>query len=123
MPLVIVTRKKEKVSDKDVERLGPILQSVVAEALTCDEEDGRLTEKEIEVRFREPSSFDRNVSDLSVEVFANDFPSRRANLQRRTEQISNQLRIRGRLDPTLCTGAYAGNFVWVLLAPAGFAFL
>lgn len=121
MPLVIVTRNPELLSDREAVEIGPLLQQIVAAALTCEE--GKLTQDDIEVRFREAGPLDVGVKKLQIEVIANDYLSRRINLQQRTEQIGHQLQVHGNLSRWLFGGKDTGNFVWVRLTPAGFAFL
>lgn len=126
MPLVIVTTNPLVITGAMCAKLGPDLQVHIADALNVsDEPDAGLTPSDIEVRFRTPGPLDVGYPDLGLDVFANDYPARRANIQRRTEMIANALRFKctnytgGYLPP--CAFDKESNFVWVMLVPAGFA--
>ena len=70
---------------------------------------------EIEVEIRDLDS-KKNIGgkyDLQIVVFANEYPSRRANLDERCAELRE--RIRQALPDNL------HGFVWVLLSPAAFA--
>lgn len=120
MPLVTVTATPILGINK--REFGELLCGLTAKCLSC--KDGKLTVEEIEVRFREMGQHDINASDLMIEIFANDYPDRRANIQERTVAIAAGVRgylsTQGFLAPSVCGGT---NFVWVLLAPAGFVHL
>ena len=117
MPLGIVTSKPGLIDAAVAKKLGPLIQKSIAETLDCAEDGGHLTLNDVEVRFQEVGPFDVNSVPFSLEIFANDFPSRRVNLQKRTETIATLLRSSGIL-PKEVFKTY--SFVWILLAPAGF---
>lgn len=118
MPLVsVVIGKKPIFAEENLRRLGELIQAIVATELTCEDPEGQLTPSDIEVSFRYRNS-QRDVGgekyDIQVTVFANDFPSRKANLSARCEEIKHRL--------AGCFGTdFTRGFVWVLLAPAAFA--
>jgi len=119
MPLVMVTVNRARpqlADDSSCLRLASYLRGRVAKALSCDEKDGELTSDDVEV---ELSDYDprRHIGgeqfDVRVMVIANDYPSRRENLDERRQSIE-----RG-----MCAGDKMQDlkgFVWVLLAPASF---
>ena len=78
-----------------------------------------LSPDEIEVSFRERSTFDVSTNDFDITVFANYFPERAKNLQTRTQDIERRLATglsKARIAP-----AYVVLFsVYVRLANAGF---
>ncbi len=119
MPLVEVTRNPKFLDDEQARDFGPRLQRIVALRLTCGDPGGVLDEKEIEVRFRDPGPLDVNVSDLQVEIFANHFPSREANIDERTAQIAKDLHNHTNLPHVLFRKGNE-NFVWVFLGRASF---
>ena len=122
MPLVIVTRDPNTMNDAQALKLGPDLATIVAEALNApNDEGGALTAKDIEVRFRDIGPLDLNASPLEIEVFANDYPSRKANLEDRVDRICRELRIHPSV-PT-CAIDDKGGFVWVFLGAAAFGLL
>jgi len=126
MPLAIVTRDPALISDKVARRLGPIIQTAVADALdVVDDQNARLNPNEVEVRFRDIGPLDVNASPFSVDVFANDYPGRRKNLQQRTEMIAQALKVDAELFEGSLPLSVFGNtcFVWIILGPAGFVLL
>lgn len=126
MPLVLLTWDKTKLSGNRVLDLARALPAVVAGALTIEPPElGQLRAEEIEVRLRMVDIYDINASPLSIEIFANAYPARQANIQERTNLIASAVNrfidehhpnMRDRLGKKQ-------SFVWVLLAPAGFAHL
>lgn len=120
MPLVIVfaNRSCEALSGYEaLKQLGPLLQQLVAQALTCDDPGGELTAVDVEVdlKYRDPKwNIGGDQYDLQIVVFANDFPSRKANLEERCRQLRDLLR-----DQTELGGVK--GYVWIRLAPAAFA--
>jgi len=123
MPLVIISRKSDVVSDGDVLYLSEILQDAVADVLDIEENpNARLTKDDVEVRVREPGPLDRNASNLAIEIIANDYPERRADLQRAAETIADI--VRNNFEDLIEEGKLGENsFVWILLAPTGFAII
>ena len=121
MPLVVVTRNPLVIPDESLPGLADVLRHAVAVCLNVDEEGGSLTVDEIEVRFREPGPHDVNWLDLQIEVQANWFASRAANVEERAGFICehvDDLWEQAPIDVDLFTGKRA--FVWVCLMPAGF---
>lgn len=119
MPLVIVTAKPHLLGDEKCKGLGEFLQNVIAEALSAPEDPGgELRPSEIEVRFQEVSPRTVNPSPFAVEVFANDYPSRKANLDARVGKIARELRVSQWISQSVIDGK--GGFVWVFLGAAGF---
>lgn len=94
-----------------------LLQGAVADCLTVEEEGGHLTADEIEVRFREPGPYDVNYSDLQIEVTANWYATRAANLSDRVVWIAEHIEAESDLPSELWG---TDNFVWVVLGEAGF---
>ena len=130
MPLVIVRyqRRLRPNEDEDAETrahyeesfFNPLregLPEIVAKALdTPDNPEGRLEARDITVSFLPTSELDCNTIPLSITVFANDYPERRANLAERNEKIIREVwRI---TDSTWVTFS-----VWVLLAPGAYGML
>jgi len=118
MPRVEVTRNRLLLNDREIGPLTRYLCGTVAECLSC--EGGELATDEIEVRVREPGPFDRNYSNLQIEIFADACPEREANRQERSDQIESDLRkfcLEGGMSPMLFDDS---SFVWLCLFPAGF---
>lgn len=115
MPLVIVTTPETRFPDATLRDIAELLIDRVARTLTCDDPGGQLAPSDIEVRFDTRSSLDLGGEryDFEVIVFANDFPSRRQNLDERCAVLRDALR--ARLTPDL------HGYVWIRLAPAAFA--
>ncbi len=121
MPLVVVTRNPQVISDESLPGLAAVLRNAVAVCLAVEEDGGSLTDDEIEVRFREPGPHDVNSLDLQIEIQANWFASRAANIDERVVYICEHVEDRwgeAPHDVDLFTGKRA--FVWVCLMPAGF---
>lgn len=117
MPLVIMTANRDhgELTDALLLSFGTLLQSATAKELTCEDEGGSLTaaDIEVEIRDRDPK---RNIGgeqyDLQVIVFANNYLSRRANLEERCKKLAGWVR---KALPDTVRG-----FVWIRLAPAAF---
>jgi len=90
------------------------LPQIVAEALTCPDPDGGLTPQDVEVSVEEYGPMDISGDyHLQVMIDANDFPSRRADLKQRTQQIADRL-------TAVIIGPPTKFYVWVRLTPAAF---
>ncbi|MCX6812211.1 MAG: hypothetical protein NTW79_01120 [Candidatus Berkelbacteria bacterium] len=92
------------------------LPRIVADALSCGDENGSLSPKDIEIKFEAQGPHDVDNYDVEILVTAMDFPSRKANIQERAALIADKLLPRiPRLDEKyqIC--------VFVTLSPAGFA--
>ena len=119
MPLVLVTangfRCSGMVVGSGLKTIGELLTVWVADALTCEDPGGHLAKDDIEVRFSMRSGLDVGGEQYALEVivFANDFPSRRQNLEERCCAVRDKLR-------TTLTPDVHGS-VWIRLAPAAFA--
>ena len=118
MPLVFVTanRGRTELNENTLVELGTLLREWVAAELTCSDRDGDLTYEDIEVEIKQRRprlDIGGERYDIQVTVFANDFPSRKANLSDRCACINERLQ-------QWTAGRWRG-YVWVLLAPAAFA--
>jgi len=117
MPLVVITanRARDELTWDVLRQFAERLQPEVAHVLTCDDEGGQLTRHDIEVEVRDLNpqrSIGGDQYDIRIVVLANDYPTRRADLFERSEQLTDQL------QPLLPEGIH--GFVWILLAPAAF---
>ena len=117
MPLIVVTanRHRQELTDDFLFMFGQQLRTDIAETLTCTDPGGQLTAEDIEVKIEDrvpKRSIGGEKYDLQVTVFANDYPSRKANLAERGKQLKE--RVRHALPQTL------HGFVWILLSPAAF---
>lgn len=120
MPLILINRDINRLNDGQLISLGNELRRIVAEELSVeDEPDSHLTIDEIEVRVRNMNALDINPSPLGIEILANHYDGRAANLQERTERIVKRIR---ELDiiPKKLLGTKE-SFVWILLGHGGFA--
>lgn len=127
MPLTVVTARPGLLSEKAWDSISAYLQILIARSLNApDDEGGKLTPDDIEIRYREIGPRDRNAAPFMVEVYANEFPSRKENLTERTLLIAAGIRTHPDV-PSEVIGkdkpAYERGFVWVQLAPAGFEML
>ncbi len=119
MPLAIVTvsRKCKELSDFSFDEYSCIrLRRAIAAALSCGDEGGFLALDDIEIEIKdrdEKKNFGGEKYDVKVIIFANEYPSRRASLRERCDEIQKYLSC---ILPETVTG-----YVWVLLSPAAFA--
>ncbi|MBI2984730.1 MAG: hypothetical protein HYY50_03850 [Candidatus Kerfeldbacteria bacterium] len=110
MPLVVVNRNPERVSDENIRNLVLALTAVAAEQLSSDEM--ALGPGDIEIWVQDFGPLDVHTKDLEIIIWAHDFPSRRANLDERTARIAARVKE--------LAGADISGFVWILLQPTGF---
>ena len=117
MPLAILSYHPEMVHAEHVRRLSSLLPSMVAEALDVPENpEARLTASDVEVWARERMRFDKSAKALEIVVLANDYPERRKDLDERSKELGRKVKFFLDAFPEHIHG-----FVWVLLAPGGFA--
>lgn len=120
MPLAIVTvnRDHKALTDDFLFNYARFqLRGDIADTLTCEDRGGDLTMRDIEVEIRdrvEGKHIGGEKYDFQLVVFANDYPSRKANLDERCAELRN------RTSQVLLPYNVHG-FVWVLLSPAAFA--
>lgn len=116
MPLVVMNCKKGRLLGDMIGNLANELPAIVARALHVEKNlKGHLTSEDIEVEVRESGPYDVNIKDLEITIWANDYPERLANLDKRREEILSGIREFLRdYDRNL------SGFVWVLLQPASF---
>ena len=112
MPLVLVWAKDD-IDERVTLELSNNLPKDVADALSCDDPDGKLTADDVEVRFFNINPYDKSLNDIDVVIFANLYPDRQKNFEERKNAIANA--IKEILPP--------GNTVsiWVLVAPGAFS--
>jgi hypothetical protein len=84
------------------------LPKIVADALTCENPDGKLTPADVEIWTREASINDRGSDNLQIVIFANSYPERLANLNDRQKIITEA--VRKYLPPRV------HGWVWIRLA-------
>ncbi len=112
MPLVVVNKPKSWIPQEEFSKLMKNLPEIVANALTCENPDGKLTPNDIEVWVREPNQDD--VGDkLQILIFANNYPEREANLADRQKAITDRIK-------EMYKSLNIHGWVWVRLAPASF---
>lgn len=99
----------------DLEKIVKDLPEVVADALGCDDPEGSLSAHDIEVAVEEFGPMDISGDyDVQIMVEANDYPSRKANLKERTQQIADAFAKDMNVEPGTTF------YVWVRLSPAAF---
>lgn len=92
------------------------LPAIIAEALTVPgHPEAALLETDISVEVSPSGPFDQNVVDLSIVIFANDYPERRENLSARKEAIAAKVR---EIVPTRWEVS-----IWIRLAYGEYVFL
>lgn len=119
MPLVIVTVQPGLLSPQAEKGLGEFLQETVSRFLDVpDDPEARLTPGDIEVRFQDVSPRTINPSPLSIEIVANTFRKRAADLDERVHKIAGHLRICKWVPQSVIDGK--GGFVRCQLAQGVF---
>lgn len=116
MPLVLIKadRRHGRLTDMYLHSVGLLMRETIANALDCDDLPGRLTMDDVEVDFQDrlATAIGGEQYHLQITVFANDYPSRKANLDARNEMITSRLRKHLSDD--------VRGYVWILLCPASF---
>jgi hypothetical protein len=112
MPLVVVGKNPEVVTDEILKKLVRDLPGMVAKTLGCDDPGGDLTPQDIEVWVQDFGPHDINTKDVEIIIWANFYLGRAKNLSLRR-------RLLGRLIRDTLPREIKG-FVWVLLNPASF---
>lgn len=113
LPLVLVNRDPGALNDNELQEIVRVLPNIVAKALTCDDPDGKLTERDVEVLTRDFGPFDTSTKDFEIIIWANLYPERQKNLNSRTEEIYLKL-------SSFTPRRIIKGFVWVLLQPGSF---
>ena len=116
MPQVEVVRS-DTVAPEVLQPILELLPEVVAESLTCNDPGGQLSAEDIEVLFRDGHDYDcggppQHPYHLQIRIFANDFPSRRNNLDTRRTVLIENLRSVVPRDLNV--------YIWILLCPGSF---
>lgn len=119
MPLVVVNRNPKSFDERSLENLVRALPDLVASALTCENPDGELTAKDIEVWVQDSGPFDVNTKDVEIIIWANLYPERQADLDRRQRYITGGIKALMNAGD-IATVKRISGFVWVLLQPASF---
>ncbi len=109
MPIVMVFRDPEVVGDDIMRLISKELAAIVASALDVPEDaEARLVDKDIRPKVidRRPE-FDCNADPLEILVYANDYPRRKENIDKRIERIAEDIR-------KIWPDAANKGFVWTL---------
>ena len=118
MPYVDVTLNSMLGIDRT--SFSKMLENVIARALACPESTFPVSE--VYIRYYESGLDDANLKDLMIKVEADQHESRMADRNQRAESIASDIRVwlsaHGFLLPSVSGGE---NFVWLRLAPSGFA--
>lgn len=112
MPLVVVNRNPEKLSDRILKKFLEGLPESVASTLTCENPDGKLKAQDIEVWVQDFGPYDINKADVEIIIWANQYPERQENLDFRRKMLCNLVRSAVPRD--------IKGWVWILLQPASF---
>lgn len=111
MPLVMVKRNTNKMPDTIYVHITRYLREWTAEALSVPGTDGELTPQDVEIWDSYRGVLDRGEADLQVVIFADKYPERVADLDKRQGWISRKL-------ATFLKGSGVEGvrgFVWILL--------
>lgn len=111
MPLVLA-RFAPDVPDEVVSAVVGAIPAALAEAFDCPDPGGDLTPKDIEVEVSTVGPKDINDYYVCVTVLANDFPTRKVNLDERRRKM--QALLAPYIPPNM------KGYLWTLLCPASF---
>jgi hypothetical protein len=118
MPLAILTGKPEITANQErMRRIAEQTVATVATFLDCTDPGGDLTPNDIEAEVRTTGPMDVGSLDLTLTVFANDFPTRRESLDTRKDGIAKAFSVLLQVEGF--SGIRVG--VWVLLCPAAWS--
>jgi len=93
MPWIEVYRDPKVISGALLGKIVSLLPSAVARAFDVPEElDGRLTEKDIEVKTFEFNPYDIHSQPLAIIIRTEEFAARRENLKQRRETVEAAIR-------------------------------
>ncbi|MCE9628858.1 MAG: hypothetical protein K8Q91_02560 [Candidatus Vogelbacteria bacterium] len=112
MPVAFVTRDPSKISDGLLLLLRQKLPVIIAQHLSVPE--GALTPEDIELRFMDIGRFDVVKRPLEILIFANDYPTRRESLEKRSQAITDDV-------SEMAPGRLTNFWVWILLGQGGFS--
>lgn len=117
MPLALLQYKSGRGLEDLAKALSTALPSIVAPALDVKENKrARVQPEHVEVWVANSHPHDRNIRDLAIIVWANEYPERLANLDERRQQIQQAVRIFLHEN-----SAYSlSGSVWVLLQPGSY---
>jgi hypothetical protein len=111
MPVLLIFGKGEALDC--VVGFKEAIAGIVAQELSCDDPNGELDIDDIELRYLgENKLTDVSKNDVDIIIFANDFPSRKVNLEQRRIAIIKQLK---KIFPRGIKGS-----VYIRLAPAAY---
>jgi len=113
MPLVVVNKPNNGIPQEEFSKLMKHLPEIVANALTCESPDGKLTPNDIEAWVRKPDQDDIGGDKLQILIFANLYPEREVNLPDRQKMITNHIK-------EMFQSLNIHGWVWVRLAPSSF---
>lgn len=121
MPLVIVQLKPRSNVEWVARATRKKVAEIVAQELSCNDPDGQLTWRDIDVKFREMEEYDLTSYSVEIYVFASEFTSRAANLDERRSRIVNRIaELLGRSPGVVGTTGKRKAFVYIRLAPSSF---
>lgn len=114
MPLVIVKRNNNKtVSDGALKNLVSALPKIVADYLSAPTDvGGRLLPEGVKVDVHEKHAMDVARKDVQITIFAHNYPSIRANLSERHENMRHTI--------DLLVPLNADASLWVVLAETAY---
>lgn len=123
MPIVMVKRDPRIIDDDSFVKINMYLQTVVAQALDAPDEPGdtgRLVPEDIEIWPLELSPFAVNNKPLEIVIFAQDFPTRRLNVEARAEEIGEKLKSHIWAERLSRIDLVDKRFVWIFMGQTGF---
>jgi hypothetical protein len=93
MPIVMVFRDPKIVNDDIMQRIANKLPYIIANALNVSENpEARLVSDSIKLKIIDPSKFDRNADPLEILIFANEYPERKKDIDKRMVNIADGIK-------------------------------
>jgi hypothetical protein len=119
MPVIFLNCNYGVITGTYRQALADVVRSSAAQALSVPERP--LMRHDIMVQFSDRGPADMHERDIEVLIFAHNYPSRADSVDERAHRISNDI-------ATWCDDSELNtqlgrlrNFVWIILAPTGFA--
>lgn len=118
MPLAIITYDpKNHEIGKCALKISEILPGIIAKTLSIpNHPHASLSENDTEVLVREYLVFDKNTPTIGIQIFANDYPERKENLEERNKKIVEFIK----QSNLLPYGESEKFYVWTMLFPGAF---
>lgn len=120
MPLAVIYSQPGSFTESEVKSIARALTGIIAQTMSiAGHPHATLTEEDTEVRIEKYGLTNNlHAPQLAIQIFANDYPERRENLEERNAKIVELLKKTG-LFPERDLGQNS-FYVWTMLFPGAF---